>query len=430
MRQRTSIAVVVILVITSITVIILSAMGMIGYSLFSTHERTQLHALNVVLTEQANSALAIPLWNFDRTQVVRVAESIMKERSVYAVVVRKAGSGEIFLSLARNPEWKIIRTDKEILSGGFLSQERNIEYFNETLGKVQVLVTPKFMEEQLAKIRIVIICVIAGVATILTITLNLLLWRIVVKPIKMLEQYALGDNGEIEDNSRIQAVFLYGELDSLRSSFIKMVALLETRFIELRQETKRSSESESRFRTLVNTIPDLIWLKNADGVYLSSNKMFERFFGAREAEIVGKTDYDFVDKDLADSSRENDRNAMAVGKPSSNEEWITFSDDGHQALLDTIKTPMYDGENNLIGVLSIGRDITERKRAEQELERYREHLETLVEERTAELLAKSNELEQKNLELEHFNKLFVGRELRMVELKERIRVLERNTEGK
>ena len=58
---------------------------------------------------------------------------------------------------------------------------------------------------------------------------------------------------------------------------------------------------------------------------------------------------------------------MAAGKPTSNEEWITFADDGRRALLETVKTPMYDDRGELIGVLGIGRDITERKRVEEEL---------------------------------------------------------------
>ena len=120
-------------------------------------------------------------------------------------------------------------------------------------------------------------------------------------------------------------------------------------------------------RTLVQTIPDLIWLKDADGVYLLCNTMFERFFGAKEADIVGKTDYDFVNRELADFFREHDLKAMAAGQPSSNEEWVSFADDGHHALLETIKTPMYDAEGNLVGVLGIARDITKRKQTEDAL---------------------------------------------------------------
>jgi PAS domain S-box-containing protein len=123
--------------------------------------------------------------------------------------------------------------------------------------------------------------------------------------------------------------------------------------------------TEDRLHTLVQAIPDLIWLKDKDGVYLSCNTMFERFFGAKEAEIVGKTDYDFVDRELADSFREHDCKAMAAGKITSNEEWITFADDRHRVFLDTIKTPMYDTQGTLIGVLGIGRDITNRRSVER-----------------------------------------------------------------
>ena len=132
-------------------------------------------------------------------------------------------------------------------------------------------------------------------------------------------------------------------------------------------ERKRSEKalfiSETNLHNLVQTIPDFIWLKDVNGTYLLCNTMFGRFFGAGEAEIVGKTDYDFVDRELADFFRENDRSAMLAGKPTINEEWITFADDGHRAYLETIKSPMYDAQKNLMGVLGIGRDITIRKQA-------------------------------------------------------------------
>jgi PAS domain S-box-containing protein len=134
-------------------------------------------------------------------------------------------------------------------------------------------------------------------------------------------------------------------------------------------DRKRTEEAlrntERRLHTLVQAIPDLIWLKDKDGIYLSCNTMFERFLGVKQTDIIGKTDYDFVDRELADSFREHDRKAMAAGKITSNEEWITFADDGHRAFLDTIKTPMYDTQGTLIGVLGIGRDITNRRSVER-----------------------------------------------------------------
>jgi PAS domain S-box-containing protein len=130
---------------------------------------------------------------------------------------------------------------------------------------------------------------------------------------------------------------------------------------------RSEAEQINLLRTLVGAIPDLIWLKDPEGVYLACNPMFERFFGAREAEIVGKTDYDFVDRELADYFREHDRKAMFAGGPSVNQEWVTFADDGHRALLETIKTPMRDGGGRLIGVLGIARDITANHESQEQL---------------------------------------------------------------
>jgi two-component system, sensor histidine kinase and response regulator len=125
-------------------------------------------------------------------------------------------------------------------------------------------------------------------------------------------------------------------------------------------------DSESRLRTLVETIPDLIWVKDLEGVYLACNPRFEKLFGAPEAEIVGKTDYDFVPGELADFFREKDRAAIAAGGPSVNEEEVTYPD-GHQELLETTKTPMFDTRGQVVGVLGIARDITAARRAEREL---------------------------------------------------------------
>jgi PAS domain S-box-containing protein len=82
---------------------------------------------------------------------------------------------------------------------------------------------------------------------------------------------------------------------------------------------KENIENEkNKFKTILENIPDILWIKDTKGIYIACNKRFEDFFGALEGDIVGKTDYDFVDKELADFFRQHDMNAMNSAVPLSN----------------------------------------------------------------------------------------------------------------
>ncbi|WP_446812270.1 PAS domain S-box protein (plasmid) [Methylomonas sp. 2BW1-5-20] len=136
----------------------------------------------------------------------------------------------------------------------------------------------------------------------------------------------------------------------------------------LQAAQEATMRERSMLRTLIDTLPDLIWLKDINGIYLACNHRFEQFFGACERDIVGKTDYDFVNKALADFFRANDLRAMEKNGRSVNEEEITFASDGHRELLKTTKIPMRDEKGELIGILGIGNDVTQQNKAERALE--------------------------------------------------------------
>ena len=125
-----------------------------------------------------------------------------------------------------------------------------------------------------------------------------------------------------------------------------------------------------RLAAVLATIPDLVWLKDPQGVYLSCNTAFERFFGAPQAQIVGKTDFDFVDPELARFFRNNDLAAMQAGKSTTNEEELTFASNGYRGFFETTKTPMFDARGGITGVLGIARDISERQRARDKLQTF------------------------------------------------------------
>lgn len=158
----------------------------------------------------------------------------------------------------------------------------------------------------------------------------------------------------------------FGALVVIILAMLKQSTLLREHDL-LKTVTRNLEESEQQKHLILHTLPDLVWLKDGDGAYQMCNPVFERFFGAPESAILGKTDFDFVEPELAHFFCQKDQEAMAAGQPTRNEEWVTFADDGHRALLETLKTPLRNRNGKTLGVLGIARDITERESANRQL---------------------------------------------------------------
>ncbi|MBK9446861.1 MAG: PAS domain-containing protein [Betaproteobacteria bacterium] len=135
--------------------------------------------------------------------------------------------------------------------------------------------------------------------------------------------------------------------------------------------------SETQLRSLFDAIPDRIWLKDPNGVYLACNHAHERRYGVPAGGIIGKTDFDFVPEMLANSYQEKDLAAIAAGQPIVIEQAVKFVSDGYEGIFSVIKTPIKTPDGKLMGVLGIARDITASRQAENALrqkERYQRAL--------------------------------------------------------
>ena len=116
----------------------------------------------------------------------------------------------------------------------------------------------------------------------------------------------------------------------------------------------------------------MVWLKDKNGVYLRCNLEFEKFVDKKESEIIGKTDYDFVDKETANRFLTNDKIAMETKEIVRTKESITYKTNNQKIVFDTAKISMENVNGEIIGILGIGHDITLREKKEDELKKLNE----------------------------------------------------------
>lgn len=128
-----------------------------------------------------------------------------------------------------------------------------------------------------------------------------------------------------------------------------------------------SKDQTTELTTLVETIPDLVWVRNRQGVHLECNSAIERIYGIGRESVIGRTCGEFLPAGEAAGIRAQDEATLAAGKAQVGEGWITRKDDGRRLYVESITTPMHAADGRSVGVLGITRDITSRRTLEEEV---------------------------------------------------------------
>ncbi len=162
------------------------------------------------------------------------------------------------------------------------------------------------------------------------------------------------------------------ELKDLSISFNTMTGRLKEYTEQMARRGEEVLESEKKYRTLVENLPQKIFYKDKNSVYVSCNDNYARDLKIKPDEIVGKTDYEFYPKELAEKYRADDRRIMASGETEDIEE--KYVRDGKEYIVYTVKTPVRNEKGVTIGILGIFWDITRRKLMEEELKRTQKQL--------------------------------------------------------
>lgn len=151
-------------------------------------------------------------------------------------------------------------------------------------------------------------------------------------------------------------------------------------------------ESEEKFRSLVETTSDWIWEVDVDGTYTYASPRVYDLIGYTPIEVIGRKPFEFMPPDeSARISAEYSRIARER-KAFAGLENVAIRRDGRRVVLETSGVPMLDARGNLLGYRGIDRDITDRKHAEEVLKMSHDELELRVQERTAELEKRADQL--------------------------------------
>jgi len=180
-------------------------------------------------------------------------------------------------------------------------------------------------------------------------------------------------------------------LHALRNELSRQNSQLQQEISERRRAVEAVRQQLNFQQTMMDTIPSPIFYKDRQGRYLGCNAAFESYIGRPRTEVIGRTVYDIAPKELADHYHAADQALFQTPGVQRYEAQVRYADGSFHEVFFT-KGTFTDLDGNVAGLVGVMLDITERRRVEQELERYHDHLEDLVAERTAELARANDQL--------------------------------------
>src|SRR3984885_15678395 len=143
---------------------------------------------------------------------------------------------------------------------------------------------------------------------------------------------------------------------------VAVIGLVAYLFTRKWQARKMAAASEgAMLRTLVDNLPDLIYVKDVNGRFLLANVAIARIMGAKSpSELLGKSDFDFHPSELATLYQDDEQEVLRSGKPLLAREEECRHPGGNLVHLETTKIPLRDAAGTVIGLVGIGRDVTRR----------------------------------------------------------------------
>ncbi len=127
------------------------------------------------------------------------------------------------------------------------------------------------------------------------------------------------------------------------------------------------SKERNLLRTLIDNLPDLIYVKDTECRFVTANTAVLDIMGTTTEDLIGKTDQNYFSKKIAKKIYADEQEVMRSGRAVIQREEHMVDARGKYRWLSTTQVPLRDNHGIIIGLVGMGRDITEHKQAEEEL---------------------------------------------------------------
>jgi diguanylate cyclase (GGDEF)-like protein/PAS domain S-box-containing protein len=137
---------------------------------------------------------------------------------------------------------------------------------------------------------------------------------------------------------------------------------LESLYRRLRE---RADTERAVLRSLTTSVPDLLFVKSVEGIYQTCNPAFERMLGLREDQVLGRTVHDVLPREMAVEITRIEQDVLSSGSPDLREQWLHLPN-GELRCLEMLRAPYFGNDGATLGLVGIGRDVTDRRQLEEQ----------------------------------------------------------------
>lgn len=379
--------------LTSGLAFVLSALAMLAYEQMTYQPRLarELNAKADLLSLNLHAAL-----NFNDAQAADENLAAMKNMPEVVLACVFRPDGAVFATYRGRPARMQCLPQLGHTAGSLQFREREmwmlrpIRYQQDTVGYLQIRYDVPSLQNRLPQYAAALVMVCATLL-LLALILSRLLRRLITDPVLDLAQLA----GKVIDdgNYQLRATPRSGdELGWLALTFNRMLETVQQREIQLQQ-------SQTLLQAIIDNTTSAIYIKDLQGRFMLVNQRCLEVIGRTQAEVLGHSVFDLYPAQFAEQYHRNDMLVLSRNSALESEENAPLEDGVHTYL--SVKFPLRDEHGQAYAMCGISTDITERKRAQAQLEEYRDQLELAVEKRTAELEIANKELQAFSYSVSH-----------------------------